>query len=146
MDKLPQQLEQAFNQIGTSMMSDDFACSLMAYTLVLGGSNEQVVIHEGLNAGIQIAQQKLNIMGGEIPRCTELIRSKIIELETMWEDTPFLKDILFSERQERNMCLWYKTERCGKIYQVDEKTNNFCKFIFELSCNKSNKKHRLSIR
>lgn len=65
--KLAGQLEASFNQIGSSMMSDDFAGKLLAYLLEYGGGNEAVTMHKGLNAGIAIAQQKFNIKGGEIP-------------------------------------------------------------------------------
>lgn len=61
------QFEEAFNQFGYSMMTDDFAAKLLAYVLQMGGGNEAVVTHYGLNAGIQIAQQKFNLYGGEVP-------------------------------------------------------------------------------
>ena len=61
------QLEEAFNSIGASMMSTEFAAKLLAWTLKYGGGNEAVTMHGGLNAGIRIAQQKFNLFGGETP-------------------------------------------------------------------------------
>lgn len=59
--KLAQQLEEAFNSVGSSMMSMNFAAKLLAYVYVMGGGNEAVVYNEALNAGIAIAAQKFNI-------------------------------------------------------------------------------------
>jgi len=66
--KLARDLEQSFNAIGSSMMSNDFAAKLLAYVYVCGGSNEVITHHESLVAGINIAQSKFNIFGGEIPK------------------------------------------------------------------------------
>ena len=65
--QLAQQLEEAFNQVGSSMMSMNFAAKLLAYVYIMGGGNEAVVYNEGMNAGIAIASQKFKIKGGEIP-------------------------------------------------------------------------------
>ncbi|MDR3168332.1 MAG: hypothetical protein LBU27_00790, partial [Candidatus Peribacteria bacterium] len=54
------QLEEAFNSIGLSMMSDDLAAKLLAYVYVMGGENEEVTHNEQLLAGIKIAQRKYN--------------------------------------------------------------------------------------
>ena len=80
---LAAQLESAFNQIGTSMMSNDFAAKLLAYLYVFGGGNEAVTLHEGLNAGILIAQEKFKIKGGCIPdkEGVKLIQQYIKEAE-----------------------------------------------------------------
>jgi hypothetical protein len=88
MQELANQLEQAFNQIGTSMMSDDFCSKLLAYVYVMGGGNEAVVMHSGLNAGIRIAQEKANIKGGEIPnaKLLPLIQERIKELEGSYKE------------------------------------------------------------
>lgn len=77
------QLEQAFEQIGSTMMSDEFAARLLAYVYVMGGGNEAVVLHVSLNAGIKIAQQKANIYGGCVPNAdmVPLIQKSFIELE-----------------------------------------------------------------
>lgn len=93
--QLAQQLEEAFNQIGTSMMSMNFAAKLLAYVYVMGGGNEAVVYNEGLNAGIAIAAQKFNIKGGCVPmmKSIPVIRAFIHELERKGDDTPWLKDI-----------------------------------------------------
>ena len=93
--QLAQQLEEAFNYIGSSMMTMNFAAKLLAYAYVMGGSNEVVVYDEGLNAGIAIASQKFGIKGGEIPeaRSIPVIRAFIRELEREGEKTKWLKEI-----------------------------------------------------
>ena len=87
--KLAQQLEEAFNSVGSSMMSMNFAAKLLAYVYVMGGGNEAVVYNEALNAGIAIAAQKFHIKGKSIP----VIRAFISELERKGEDTPWLSAI-----------------------------------------------------
>lgn len=89
--QLAQQLEEAFNQIGT--LSMNFAAKLLAYVYVMGGGNEAVVYNEGLNAGIAIAAQKFNIKGGCVPmmKSIPVIRAFIHELERKGDDTPWLK-------------------------------------------------------
>lgn len=74
-------MQQAFEQIGMSMMSDDFAAKVLAFVYIFG--SELCVLHEGLNAGIMIAQQKANLYGGNIPNATmlPLIQQRIKELE-----------------------------------------------------------------
>lgn len=93
--QLAQQLEEAFNQVGASMMTQAFAGKLLAYVLVRGGGNEAVVCNEGMNAGIAIAAQKFNIKGGEIPKAISIpiIRAFKNELERLGDDTPWLKEI-----------------------------------------------------
>jgi hypothetical protein len=88
-------LEAAFNHVGSSMMSADFAAKLLAYVYVMGGGNEAVTMHEGLNAGIAIAQQKFNLNGGEIPNRMgiELIKKYIAELEKNEKETTWLHEI-----------------------------------------------------
>src|SRR6476619_6063083 len=90
---MAQQLEEAFNQIGESMMKPEFAAKLLAFTYVLGG--EVTVLHEGLNAGIAIASQKFNIKGGETPKAEylPLLQQYIKEMEATWEQTPWLIEI-----------------------------------------------------
>lgn len=65
------QLEQAFEQIGESMMTNEFASQLLAYVSVFG--TEACVLHKGLNAGIQIAQQKANLYGSQMPNVEMVI-------------------------------------------------------------------------
>lgn len=93
--ELARQLEGAFNSIGASMMSTCFAAKLLAYTYVIGGGSEAVVLHESLNAGIAIAQQKFNIRGGERPdyRGIACVRAFVRELERKGMDTPWLAEI-----------------------------------------------------
>jgi hypothetical protein len=90
---LPGQLEQAFEQIGATMMSDDFCAKLLAFTYVLGP--EVCVLHKGLNAGIQIAQQKANLYGGHIPdmKLVKLIQHYSRDLEQTREETPWIREI-----------------------------------------------------
>ncbi len=93
--QLAQQLEEAFNQVGSSMMSMNFAAKLLAYVYVMGGGNEAVVYNEALNAGIAIASQKFHINGGEVPeaRAIPVIRAFIKELEREGDNTPWLQQI-----------------------------------------------------
>jgi hypothetical protein len=80
------QLEEAFNGIGTSMMSDEFAARLLAYLYVMGGGNESVVLHGALNAGIRIAQEKFKLKGGQRPDGAgiTLIQKYVAELESSY--------------------------------------------------------------
>ena len=93
--QLAQQLEEAFNQVGASMMSLNFAAKLLAYVYVMGGGNEAVCYNEALNAGIAIAQQKFNIKGGETPmlKSIPVIKAFIKELECLGDDCPWLQQI-----------------------------------------------------
>jgi hypothetical protein len=101
--RLASQLEAAFNSVGASMMTVNFAAKLLAYVYVMGGGNEAVVQHEGLNAGIAIAAQKFNIRGGEIPKAKfiPVIRAFIHELERLGDNTPWLNEI-YSRYNLRN--------------------------------------------
>lgn len=89
------QLEQAFSQIGFTMMSDEFAAKLLAYVYVMGGGNEAVVYHKSMNADIHIAQQKANLYGGSIPNLEmiPLINKYIKELEKSMDSCPWLSEI-----------------------------------------------------
>src|SRR3954470_15976228 len=90
---LPGMMEQAFEQIGSTMMDDVFAAKLLAYVYVIGP--EVCVSHKGLNAGIQIAQQKAMLFGGHVPRqqILPLIRKYVDELEQDLEKTTWLQEI-----------------------------------------------------
>ena len=103
--QLAADLENAFNQFGASMMRDEFAAKLLAYVYVMGGGNEAVTIHEGLHAGIRIAQEKFNIKGGEIPSATGilLIQKYVYELEKKELHCPWLSEI--GERYNLDMHL-----------------------------------------
>jgi len=70
-------VEQAFNQFGMSMMSDDFASKLLATLYIFGGVNSIYTMNNRLVNGILIAQQKFNIKGGEIPNADGIILKKI---------------------------------------------------------------------
>lgn len=93
--QLAAQMEEAFNLIGSSMMSNGFAAKLLAYVYVYGGGNEAVVYNEGLNAGIAIAQQKFNIKGGEIPKriSIPLIKVYVKQLQKYGKNTEWLDEI-----------------------------------------------------
>lgn len=95
-------LEASLNQIGASMMNDDFACKLLAWLYVIGGNTELTVTHSGVNAGILIAQKKLKLYGGEVPNIKLLVplQQRIKELETAKENTLWLNEI-----HERYPCL-----------------------------------------
>ncbi len=92
---MAQNMEYAFSQIGGSMMSDDFAAKLLAYCLVMGGGNESVTHHKGLNAGLGIASQKAGLKGGCIPnmKIVALFQQYNKELERDMEATPWLQEI-----------------------------------------------------
>lgn len=113
--QLAQQLEEAFESIGCSMMSDDFACQLLAFTYVCG--SELCVLHGGLNAGIAIASQKLNIKGGEMPN-PELVpklQGYIKQLEKEATYTPWLKDIYHRYQiKDKDQCPAYMFTGHGK--------------------------------
>lgn len=104
--RLASQLEEAFNNIGTSMMTTCFAAKLLAFVYVYGGSNEAVVFNEGLNVGIAIAQQKFNIKGGECPdyRGIACIRTFVKELEHRGDNTPWLVEIYRRYGLKVNRC------------------------------------------
>jgi hypothetical protein len=90
---LPGLMEQAMEQVGSTLMDDVFCAKLLAYVCVLGP--EVCVSHKGLNAGIQIAQQKANLYGGYIPKAEmlPLIQKYIRELNEGGEKTPWLQEI-----------------------------------------------------
>jgi len=98
---LAQDMEAAFNSVGSSMMSADFAAKLLAFTFVIG--DECTVLHKGMNAGIGIASQKFNIKGGEVPesKSLELLRTYIKELKKDYEDTPWLDEVYGRYKIER---------------------------------------------
>lgn len=82
------QLEEMFNTVGSSMMSADFAGKLLAFLYKYGGGMEAVTLHQGLNAGIMIAQEKFNIKGGSIPTQEGLIeiQKRVKELDAEKEE------------------------------------------------------------
>lgn len=96
-DNFAGQLEQAFNSIGGSMMSADFAGKLLAYLYELGGGNESVTLHKGMNAGIMIAQEKFNLKGGSTPTMEgiKMIQKYVKDLQSYKEpmECPWLWEI-----------------------------------------------------
>jgi hypothetical protein len=64
----------ALDKIGVSSLSDEQCCQLLAWLHHEKGSNEASVHHWALNRDIQVAQQRLNLYGGQIPN------GKLIEL------------------------------------------------------------------
>jgi hypothetical protein len=89
------ELEAAFNSVGASVMSADFAAKLLAYVFVMGGGNEAVTMNAKLNVGIAIAQQKFNLYGGEAPSAQDvgLIKRYVAELEKNGKETAWLGEI-----------------------------------------------------
>ena len=59
-------LESAFNSVGQSMISEDFAYKILAYLQTWGGGNSIVV--DKMYYMISLAQKKFNIYGGSIPK------------------------------------------------------------------------------
>jgi hypothetical protein len=51
---------------GLKILSDDYCCQLLAWVYAYGGGNESVVLNVRMNEDIQIAQKRLNIIGGEV--------------------------------------------------------------------------------
>lgn len=120
MNRLANDFEQAFNQIGLSMMPNDFAAQLLSYVYVLGGSNEHVVMNEGLNAGIQIAQRKFNIFGGCVP--SEI---GILLIQKYSRDLEIYEMFLRNDKKLSN-CL-YTIERINEVagwcYDIEKRYN-----------------------
>jgi hypothetical protein len=58
-------LEQAFNQFGESMYSDEFCGQMLAYLQEFSG--EEVVLNGGLHGALRAIQQKAKLYGGHIP-------------------------------------------------------------------------------
>jgi len=57
----------ALDKIGVSSLSDEQCCQLLAWMNHDKGLNEATVHHWALNRDIQVAQQRLNIYGGQVP-------------------------------------------------------------------------------
>lgn len=97
MSELYQQLNDAFKSVGVNMLSDDTCCKVLAYLYVMGGGNEAVVYNTKLNTDIKIAQDRMNLHGGEIPNeeVLPLLRQRIFELDTFQEDCVWLPHFLF---------------------------------------------------
>jgi len=84
----------ALDKIGVTSLSDEQCCQLLAWLHHDKGSNEASVHHWALNRDIQIAQQRLNIYGGQIPN-GELIglfneyrqQLETAEVKPEWFDT-----------------------------------------------------------
>jgi hypothetical protein len=65
-DELRSRFYETALSAGIPILSGDKCCRILAWLYVYGGGNEQVI--EGrLNAAIQYAQKRLNLLGGEIP-------------------------------------------------------------------------------
>jgi hypothetical protein len=52
---------------GLKILSDDKCCRLLAWLHVCGGTNEQTVLDSRLSNALLYAQNRLNLLGGEIP-------------------------------------------------------------------------------
>jgi hypothetical protein len=94
--KLYLDLDEAFRSIGMNMLSDDLCCKLLAYTYVMGGGNEAVVYNVKMNTDIKIAQDRLNLHGGEVPNqeLLPLLQQRIKELEKDMEKCEWLDQII----------------------------------------------------
>ncbi|MCL2625158.1 MAG: hypothetical protein FWD31_15975, partial [Planctomycetaceae bacterium] len=57
----------ALDKIGVSNLSDDDCCRLLAWLHHDRGGSEAPVHHWALQRDIQVAQQRLNLCGGERP-------------------------------------------------------------------------------
>lgn len=66
-ENILEQLHRTAKSAGFHIISDDHCCRLLAWLLVYGGGNEQVVLDKILQTNIFEAQRRLNIYGGEIP-------------------------------------------------------------------------------
>ncbi len=125
--QLAGQMEEAFNSVGESMMSDDFAGKLLAYLLDMGGNSEIVVVHTGLNAGIAIAQQKFNMKGGEVPKIEGIIifnkylkEIKQYGLATEWLWEIYLRYNLNTSHLE-SKCHDYLKEKYNVVNKIKKK-------------------------
>lgn len=59
-------------QVGIKVLSDVRCCQLLAWVFEIGGYTEESTHNFKLNQDIHIAQKRLNILAGEIPKA-ELI-------------------------------------------------------------------------
>lgn len=66
-NSLLKDMEEAFGKVGMTMYSDDFCCKLLAWVYIFGGGNEMVTQNRRMFEEITIAQDRLNLKGGEIP-------------------------------------------------------------------------------
>lgn len=60
-------MQEAMMSVGLSLYSDEFACELLAWFHVVGGSNEAVVLNAALHGALMACAKKLKIEGGEVP-------------------------------------------------------------------------------
>lgn len=83
--RLARQLQEAFMAVGETMIKPDFAAKLMAFVYVFG--SELTVLHQGMVAGIGMAQELCNLDGGRIPNPEMflLIKARIEELKAAHE-------------------------------------------------------------
>ncbi len=88
-------VESAFNSIGLSMYSDLFACRLLAWLLVFGGSYEAVTQNKGMLFAIKACQKKLNIYGGESPKgeLLQVFQKSVREIGDNGANVDWVKEI-----------------------------------------------------
>lgn len=88
-------MQRSMMELGSSMYTPDFACKLLAYTLVFAGANEAVVQNAKLHFAIRACAELLNIKGGEIPdaKLMPVLQQRINELEQDGSKVEWLKEI-----------------------------------------------------
>ena len=88
-------MQRSMMQLGSSMYTPDFACKLLAYTLVFGGANEAVVQNAKLHFAICACAELLHIKGGEIPdaKLMPVLQQRINELGEGGSKVEWLKEI-----------------------------------------------------
>ena len=78
----------ALDKIGASALSDDDCCRLLAWLHYDKGSSEAPVYDFALHRDIRIAQQRLNIFGGEVPNVELLSKMQTYCRELESPDKP----------------------------------------------------------
>jgi hypothetical protein len=78
----------ALDKIGVTALSDDDCCMLMAWFGVYGCLSEESVCNWKLNKDIRIAQQRLNMFGGQVPNGELLEKANEYKAELSAKDKP----------------------------------------------------------
>ena len=77
----------AFESVGITNLSDDDCCAILAWFNNEKGSTEEVVYNRKLNRDLLIAQQRLNLFGGEVPN-----RKLVVQLNNFRHELENKKD------------------------------------------------------
>ena len=83
----------ALDKIGASSLTDDDCCQLLAWLHYERGASEAPVHQFALHRDIRVAQQRLNIFGGEIPNGALVVK---------------MQEYCHELEQEGNKPDWYK--------------------------------------